>query len=96
MLSKLEIEHCTVNIFGSKSGHLGKHIISNDWKIFLRFPIFFAVFDDFLKWRVLQLGKIINYGKNLGEMKKTMQFLLLLFKWPLLGPKMFIVYCDVE
>ena len=37
-----------------------------------------------------ELGKIIKYGKNLGKMKKILQFLLL-FKWLLLEPKMFTV-----
>ena len=33
-----------------------------------------------------ELGKIIKYCKNLGEIKKALQFSLI-FKWPLLEPK---------
>ena len=40
-----------------------------------------------------QLEKlIIKYSKNFGKMKKNILQLLLLFKWPLLEPKMFIVH----
>ena len=41
-----------------------------------------------------ELGKIIKYSKNWKKMKKILQFLLL-YLWPLLEPKMFIVQCSV-
>ena len=39
----------TMNIFGSKSGHLSNRIIERFFFIFFKL---FAVFDDFSKWRV--------------------------------------------
>ena len=39
----------TVNIFGSKSGHLSNRIIE---RFFFIFSKLFAVFDDFSKWRL--------------------------------------------
>ena len=77
---------CTVNIFVSHSGHLNNRIIE---RFFFIFPHFFAVEDDFTKWRVpnvqQNLEKIIKYSKNLGKMKKTLKCLLL-FKWLPLEP----------
>ena len=94
-IQKSGYHHCTMNIFGSKSGHLNNRIFGRFFFIFIKM---FAVFDDFSKWRVLNVlqisGKIIKYSKNLGKMKKTLQFLLL-FRWPLLEPKMIIVYCPI-
>ena len=46
---KLICKFCTVNIFGSKSGHLCNRIIGRF--LFILSKIF-AVFDDFSKWRV--------------------------------------------
>ena len=69
---------CTMDIFSSKSGHLSNRIIVSFLLIFSKK---IAVFDDFSKWRVPNVQqkseKIIKCSKNLGEMKKTLQFLLL-------------------
>ena len=88
------IVQSTVNIFGSKSGHFSNGIIRRFFFIFSK--NFFCSIWWFFKVEsakytvVVELGKIIKHSKNFGEMKKTLHFLLL-FKWPLLEPKMFTV-----
>ena len=62
----------TMNIFGSKSGHLNK---SKNSKIFFIFPAIFAIFDDFSKFcstfASLHFEKSSNTAKSLESMKKT-------------------------
>ena len=72
-----------------RSGFSNEYFWFKKWP-FLSNVIFkkFAVFDDFSNWRVLQ---------NSGEMKKPLQFFpIILKKWPLLEPKIFIVQCGAS
>ena len=81
----------TMNIFGSKSGHLNNSKLQG----FLHFPQNFAICDDFSEFcstfGTLHFEKSSNTAKKLEQMKKNVSIILSL-KWPLLEPKMFIVH----
>ena len=67
--------HCTVDIFGSKSGHLSNRIIA---RFFFIFSYKFAVFEDFSKWRVPNVQqnseKSSNIAKIEGKWRKSCNF----------------------
>ena len=69
--------HCTLNIFGSKSGHLKNN--SKNCKEFLHYS---AIFDDFSEFYssfgTLHFEKSSNTAKSLENMKKNLSIILLL------------------
>ena len=75
-----------------------KVIVVKNCKIFFIFPTIFAIFDDFSKlcstFGTLYIEKSSNTVESLEKMKKNLSIILLL-KWPLLDPKMFIVRCGI-
>ena len=56
--------HRTMNIFGSKSGHLSNRIIEIFFFIFSKH---FAVFDDFSKWRVPNVLQNSEKSSNIAK-----------------------------
>ena len=54
----------TVNIFGSKSGHLSNRIIE---RFFFIFSKVFAVFDDFPNWRVPNVLQNMEKSSNIAK-----------------------------
>ena len=80
-IQETNISSFSVNIFGSKNGHLSCNIIIG------RYFFIFSKKNFSIRWffkvesvkYAAELGKLIKYSKNLGEMKKILQFLLLGF-----------------
>ena len=89
---------CTINIFGSKCGHLNN---SKNCKVFFilhKMLLYFMIFPSsaaYLALSTLKNRQIVVLQKSWRKWRKIFELLLLL-KWPLWEQEMFTVPCILK